>query len=649
MSELKKDNLQPTEEGGNFHKKENLGGNVNLTAEGGNTTEYLDEIHQENAEDAEDFENSKRHEIPMLNYEAMPLEALSKEFKRLLHTEKVQAIKKHAEAIRQEFDKKYEELLEEKKEEYIADGGEEYDFKYESPIHRTFYGLFNEYREKRNNYHKELEKIHKENLKERQEIIEEIKKLINVEEDINTTFKTFQQLQERWRKAGPVSRKDYDVLWGNYHHHVENFYDFIDLSRDLRDIDFKRNLEEKLKIIEKAEALCKEDVDALKAFRELQILHKVWKEEIGPVAREYREEVWQRFSEATKNIHKKRQYYFDNLDKVYEQNAVKRAEIIAKIKEIADKEITSHNGWQKGIKEVDALREAFLNIGKVPARLTDEIWDKFKESVRSFNRKKNNYYKNLKKEQQENLEKKLALLEIAKANKNSRDWDAVTPVMKKIQEDWKEIGNVPKKNADKIWKEFRKACNEYFDELHKAIKSSQNEEYAALDKKKEFLDKIKEHKLTQDKEKEIEILQGFVSQWNDLGKVPHAKRGIDTKFYKVIDAFYKKLDFDKQEIELIKYNNKLEKLASEDDENSLNQEMFFVRRRIDELKLEILQLENNLQFFNNIDESNPLFREVIKSLNNQKENLETWTAKLRELKNLQHTQTGEVEEESKEG
>ncbi|WP_232780510.1 DUF349 domain-containing protein [Capnocytophaga cynodegmi] len=646
MSELKKDNLQPTEKGEIFYEKENLEENVNSTTGG---TEYLDEIHQENAEDAEDFENSKRHEIPLLNYEAMSLEALSKEFKRLLHTEKVQAIKKHAEAIRQEFDKKYEELLEEKKEEYLADGGEEYDFKYESPIHRTFYVLFNEYREKRNNYHKELEKIHKENLIERQEIIEEIKNLINVEENINTTFKTFQQLQERWRKAGAVSRKDYDVLWGNYHHHVENFYDFIDLSRDLRDIDFKRNLEEKLKIIEKAEALCKEDVDAMKAFRELQILHKIWKEDIGPVAREYREEVWQRFSEATKNIHKKRQYYFDNLDKVYEQNAVKRTEIIEKIKEIANKDISSHNAWQKGIKEIDALREEFLSVGKVPAHLTDEVWTKFKESVRLFNRKKNNYYKKLKREQQENLEKKLALLEIAKANKNSRDWEAVTPVMKKIQEEWKEIGNVPKKNADKIWKEFRKACNEYFDELHKAIKHNQNEEYVALDKKKEFLDKIKEHKLTKDRENEIEILQGFVSQWNELGKVSQSKRGIDTKFNKVIDAFYKKLDFDKQEIELIKYNNKLEKLANEDDENSINQEMFFVRRRIDELKLEILQLENNLQFFSNVDESNPLFREVIKNINNQKENLETWAAKLRELKNLQHTQTEEVEEENKEG
>ena len=635
MSELMKDNLHFADDNGASSKNQNLEEHIEIVKDGKEAGHIMDEIHQENAEDAEDLENSKRHEIPFLNYEAMSLEALTKEFKKLLRTEKIQAIKKHTEAIRQEFDKKYEQLLEEKKEEYITEGGEDYDFRYESPVHKEFYSLLSEYREKRNDYHKNLEKVHKENLKERQEIIEEIKNLINVEENINTTFKYFQQLQERWRKAGAVSRKDYDVLWGNYHHHVENFYDFIDLSRDLRDIDFKRNLEEKLKIIEKAEALINEDVDALKAFRELQLLHKVWKEDIGPVAREYREEIWQRFSDVTKAIHEKRQYYFDNLDKVYEENAIKKNLIIKEISDIANKGISSHGGWQKGIREVEALREAFLNLGKVPARLADEIWGNFKEAVRSFNRKKNSYYKNLKKEQQENLEKKLALLEIAKANKDSKDWEAVTPVMKKIQEDWKEIGNIPKKNADKLWKEFRRACNEYFDEMHKAVKSNQNKEYEALDKKKELLDKVKEYKLSQDRDKEIEVLQDFVSQWNSLGRVPLTKKGIDTKFHKIIDAFYKKLDFDKQEIELIKYNNKLERLASDDNENSLNQEMIFVRRKIDELKSEILQLENNLQFFSNVNEKNPLVREVIKNINNQKENLNTWIAKLKELKNLQ--------------
>lgn len=616
---------------------------VNVTHNSDATQHILNEINRENAEDAEDLDNKKRHEIPMLHYEAMSLDALKQEFKKLLHTEKVQAIKKHVDAIKNEFDKKYEELLEEKKEEYIADGGEEYDFKYEHPLHREFYTLINEYRDKRNQYYKDLEVVHQENLIKRREIIEEIKNLINVEENINTTFKHFQQLQDRWRKAGAVSHSEYNDLWNNYYHHVENFYDFIDLSRDLRDIDFKRNLEEKQKIVEKAEALAESDVDPIKAFHELQLLHKVWKEDIGPVAREYREEIWHRFSNATKAVHEKRQYYFDNLDKMYEANAVKKNEIIEKLKTVAERKITTHGAWQKGIKEVENLREQFLNTGRVPNTLTEEIWHKFKEVVREFNRKKNSYYKNLKKEQQENLEKKLALLEIAKNNKDSQDWEAVTPVMKKIQEDWKAIGNVPKKNTDKIWKEFRKACNDYFDQYHKAVRNNQNKEFEALEKKKEFLDKIKEYQLGDNREKELETLQGFVEQWDSFGKVPHAKKGIDLKFHKIIDSFYKKLDFDKQEIELIKYNNKLERLANDDNEDLLTNEMMFVRRKIDEIKAEVLQLENNLQFFSNVDDKNPLVRDVIRNINHQKETLETWKAKLRELRTLQNAQSKEEE------
>lgn len=645
MSEEKMDNLQNADGNENLQEnnpieeaKKEATPKVNE-----DTKAILNEIDQENAEDAEDTENTKRHEIPVEDYEAMSLDGLVGELKKLLHNEKIQAIKKHTDAIRYEFDKKYADLLEEKKEEFLADGGNEIDFKYNVPTRKVFYDLYNEYRDKRNQYYKELEDTLQANLARRQDIIEEIKGLINTEEDINTTFKMFKQLQEQWFKAGPVPRNHYNDLWQNYHHHVENFYDFLDLNRDLRDMDFKHNLEEKLKIVEKAESLAKEN-DVAKAFRELQILHKVWKEDIGPVARENREEIWHRFSEATKTIHEKRQSYLQNLDKIYEQNVAVKSEIIEKIKSVSNKDIQLHNGWQRAIKEVETLREAFFNAGKVPAHLSDEVWHKFKESVRSFNRKKNLFYKNLKKDQQENLEKKLALIEIAKANQDNEDWEATTPVMKKIQEDWKHIGHVPRKYSDKIWKDFKKACNHYFGRMHKVEKSGQSAEYEALDKKKNFLDSLKEYTLSGNKEKDMETLQQFTEQWSAIGRVPFSKRNIDAKFNKIIDAIYKKLDLDKQEIELLRYNNKLERLANDDNDNSLNHEMIFVRRKIDEVKSEVLQLENNLQFFSNVDESNPLVRDVIKNINNHKDNLKTWKAKLRELRSLQASQNQEDDE-----
>ena len=590
-------------------------------------------------------EDNRLEDASLVNYEAMSLSELTKELKELLQTEKTQAIKKQVDAIRYEFDKKYDALVEEKKEEFIADGGELYNFSYEIPVYREFYTAFNDYREKRNQYYKEIEKTYKENLAKRREIIEELKSLLNAEEHLGTTFKQFQQLQERWRKAGAVSNADYEDLWNTYHHHVENFYDFIHLSKDLRDIDFKRNLEEKLKIIERAEALAQDDVDALIASRELQVLHRVWKEEIGPVDKEHRESIWQRFSELTKKIHDKRQYYLKNLDKIYEENAVKKQGIIERIKKLGEKEPTTHSAWKQLSKQVEDLRQLFLNVGKVPLQQADEVWKSFNIALRAFNKKKNQFYKTLKKEQQENLTKKLALLEIAKANQNSTDWETTTELMKNIQREWKEIGSVPLRNTEKIWKEFKRACDTYFSRFAETIQHSKNKESDALEQKKAFLDKLKEYQLGTDRDKEIATLQNFVNEWNAIGNTHHSKRTIDIKFHKIIDALYKKLNFDKQEIELIKYNNKLERLINDDNENSLNNEVIFVRRRIDELKSEILQLENNLAFFGNIDEKNPLVRDVIKNINNQKEALKTWENKLRELKHLQKTQLAEASEE----
>ncbi|WP_314288051.1 DUF349 domain-containing protein [Capnocytophaga sputigena] len=594
------------------------------------------------------IEDNRLEEASFVNYEAMSLSELTKELKELLLTEKTQATKKQVDAIRYEFDKKYDALVEEKREEFIADGGEPHNFSYEIPIYKEFYTAFNNYREKRNQYYKEMEKTHKENLAKRREIIEELKNLINTEEHIGTTFKQFQQLQERWRKAGAVSNADYEDLWNTYHHHVENFYDYIHLSKDLRDIDFKRNLEEKLKIIQRAEALAQDDVDALLASRELQVLHRIWKEEIGPVDKEYRESIWQRFSELTKKIHDKRQYYLKNLDKIYEENAVKKQSIIDRIKKIGEKEPTTHNAWKQLSKQVEELRQNFLNVGKVPLQQADEVWKNFNVALRSFNKKKNQFYKILKKEQQENLTKKLALVEIAKANQNSTDWETTTELMKNIQKEWKEIGSVPLRNTEKIWKEFKKACDTYFAHFAEAIQHSKNKENNALEQKKTFLDKLKEYQLSTDRDKEIETLQNFVNEWNALGATHHSKRTIDIKFHKIIDALYKKLNFDKQEIEIIKYNNKLERLINDDNENSLNNEVIFVKRRIEELKSEVLRLENNLAFFGNIDEKNPLVRDVIKNINNQKEALKTWENKLRELKHLQKTQLVETAEENTE-
>lgn len=599
------------------------------------TTEDHDahnEIDQSNAEDAEDEGNKDRHDIPLLDYHAMNMEKLVEELDKLVSKQRVQAIKTHVEQIKSEFDLKYQDLYEQKRDDFVEDGGHETDFSYTSPTKKKFNEVYSTYREKRNQYYKNLEERLHSNLEIRQQIIEELKGLINVEENINDTYKHFKNLQERWRNAGPIPRVQYNDIWRTYHHHVERFYDFLDLNRELRDLDFKKNLEEKLKIIEQAEALA-EIPDANKAFRELQLLHKVWKEDLGPVDREHREEIWNRFSAATKSIHQKRQDYFKNQDEIHEANLVAKNQIIEKIKGVTEKPANNHGGWQKQIKQIEALREEFFNAGRVPYKDNEKTWSAFKDAVRQFNRNKNGFYKNLKKEQHTNLEKKMELVKIAQEHKDSEDYDQTTPLMKKIQADWKKIGHIPRKYSDKVWNEFKAACNYYFDRLHERKNEHQKDELEAYDKKKDFMDSLKAYQLSGDKEKDLEQIKSFISEWKSLGRVPQNKKSIEGKFNKVLDALFKKLDLGKKKSELIKYGNKVDQLANSENENLIQNERIFIRRKIDEVKSEIRQLENNLQFIN-ANDNNPIVMEVRKNIDKQREDLELWKAKLGKLKTI---------------
>ncbi|TAI49338.1 DUF349 domain-containing protein [Flagellimonas allohymeniacidonis] len=607
----------------------------------------LEEIDESNAEDAEDVENEKRHHIPMLDYHGMSLENLVGELQRLVKNEKVQAIHKHISAIKYEFDQKFQAFLEHKKEEFVAHGGNEIDFRYNSVAKRQFNEVFGEYREKRDHYYKELEQNLKNNLQKRLEIIDELKGLVNVEEDINTTYKNFKDLQERWRNAGPIPRNNYNDVWRTYHHHMEIFYDFLHLNRELRDLDFKHNLEEKLKLVERAESLVNEP-DLSKAFRELQTLHKIWKEDIGPVAKEQREEVWEKFSNATKALHEKRQDHFQELEKVYEKNLEKKQEIIASIAQIGNNVSNNHRALQQQIKEIEELRESFFKAGKVPLKLNEQTWSDFKEAVRTFNRNKNAFYKNQKKEQHLNLEKKKALLALALSLKDSEDWDTATPEMKRIQSEWKKIGHVPRKYSDKIWNEFKTACNHYFNRLHAEKNAGQQEEYKNLEAKSACLDRLKSFQLSGDKEKDMKALKGFLADWKKHGRVPYNKRHLNGKFNKIIDALFKKIGVSQQESELIKYGDKMQQLAKGDDDRALQNERTFIRRKIEESKSEIRQLENNLQFFSNSSGDNPLVKEVVENIDRHKKALETWKTKLIKLKVMANNRNKQEEASSEE-
>ncbi|WP_298533385.1 DUF349 domain-containing protein [uncultured Algibacter sp.] len=595
--------------------------------------EVINEIEESNAEDAEDEGNKDRHKIEVKDYDTMSLEALAIELERLLKSEKIQAIRSHVNSINTEFKLKFQALIDEKKEEFVSTGGNEIDFYYSSPVQKRFKEAYKSYRTKLNEHYQSLEKNLKQNLTDKLEIIEELKGLINVEENINTTYKHFKELQERWRTTGPIPRDKYNNAWNSYHHHVELFYDFLHLNRDLRDLDFKHNLEKKLLIIERAEELAQDD-NVLRSFRELQELHKMWKEELGPVGKAHREEIWERFKAATKIINDKRHLYYQEIDKVYEKNLETKLEIIAGIEAIGAQESGSHGSWQKKIKQIETLRDSFFNAGKVPIKVNEATWAKFKDAVRNFNRQKNAFYKGLKKDQYKNLQQKLELIKIAEDNKESEDFETVTPLMKKIQSDWKKIGHVPRRDSDKIWKQFKGACNYYFDRIHAKRNAASKEQVEAYTKKNEFLGGLKDLKLPEDKAEGVDLVKAKIKEWQAFGRVPNDKRYIDGKFQKSIDGLLTKLKIDKTEAEMIKYENKLDGLHDSNDTRNLDNERNFIRKKIDEAKGQINQLENNLQFFTNVDEDNPLVKEVHKNIAEHKGALEVWKAKLQKIKNL---------------
>ncbi len=599
-------------------------------AEGVAKTE--EEEEEEVASSDEEHESTSEEEEEK-DYHSLSKEELISELQKLLKEGKVQHIKNSVEEIKTEFNAKFAEELEHKKEEFLAGGGNIIDFHYTTPLKKQFNSLYFDYKEKRNNYYQNLQKDLQANYKKREELIEELKGLLNAEENINSTYKHFKEIQERWHTAGAIPRDKYNTIWNTYRHHVENFYDFLHLNREFRDLDFKHNLEQKLKLIGRAEELAQQE-DLGKAFRELQMLHKMWKEDVGPVAKEFREEVWEKFSAATKVIHDKRQGYLKEQEVKLEENFHLKNEIVAKINEVTQQTQASHKAWQQGIKEIQKLRDSYFEIGKVPRTKAKEIWNTFKEATRGFNREKNNFYKNQKKEQYTNLEKKLELIKIAEENKDSDDFDVVTPLMKKIQNDWKSIGHVPRKESDKIWKQFKDACNQYFNRVHAERNEANKEEMAHYETKEALLNSLDGWELSGDHKVDIETIKGKISEWKAIGRVPYNKRNIERKFNKVLDGLFGKLNLGKQETEMIRFENKLNSMVSQEDKRKLQNEEFFISKKITEVHQEIRQLENNLGFFQNAKEDNPLVQDVHKNINRQKEQLAIWKTKLQKIRSL---------------
>lgn len=595
------------------------------------TEEAVEEIEKQVAIDSEN--NEVLSELPMVDYpDTMDVEEVVTTLDKLIKENPVQIIGKHVEQLKKIFNVKFGTLLREAKTSFLAEGGDSTEFHYENPIQKEYNEVLLEYKKLRQQYYGEIEKKHQENLEQKNAIIDELKDLIE-NGNPDTMYKQFRDIQTKWRAIGPVPRENYADTWRTYHFHVERFYDLLHLSNELRDLDFKHNYEEKLKLVTRVEELAESD-DVKAAFDELQILHRLWKEEIGPVSREYREELWNRFSEATKKIHDRRHEYFEVVKGEFEDNLKKKEEILEKLEAINALEKKSHSDWQKSLKEVEKLRKQFIETGRVPRNKDREIWENFRNVNKIYNVAKNEYYKDIKKDQQENLDKKMKLVAQAESLRDSEDWENVTEVMKHIQSEWKNIGHVPKQHSDKIWNRFKEACNHYFDRLHKAQDSLDEQLMSVYLKKKNYLEALKEESEKEGFKPSLEQLKKYIAEWKELGSVPVKQRYIEGKFNKFLDPYFENLSTDKTQSIMMRYKNMIDTYLEQKETAKLNDEIQFVRKKIDSVSKEKQQMETNRLYFSNADDNNPMIRKILNEIEKLTLELEVWEAKLQYLRGI---------------
>lgn len=552
----------------------------------------------------EEPEHEEEHEEVELS-----LADVLKEMEKIINTPNAGEDFKKFNQLKEKASHYIHDEVEDKKHEYTDAGNAPENFSYEHPSQARFSALVNIFREKHDDYQKGQEEEQKKNLDHRQSIIERLKNLYTNSEPGTNLFKSIREIKEDWSNAGQVAKSEFRILNNNYFHHLNQFYQMLDLNKEFLEQEYSHNLEKRQHIIERAKQLEHEPV-IQKALNELQYLHKLWKEEAEPVAEEFREKTWEEFKEISNKIHERKSELSAAIETEQAGNLEKKNQIIADIKKLSEPaENPNHNYWQNAIRKVEDLRTEFLKTGSVPRKLSNQNWNDFKTTLRNFNTTKNTYYKSLKGSQQANLEEKLKLIQTAKDNQNNEEWDIAVPLFKKLQEDWKKIGHVPKSMTNKIWDDFRDACNAFFNNYREKSNASNDNWKENYKQKKAILEDLK---TVSNDEGSVERIEAIKTAWNNIGKVPRDKISINTEFNKTL----------REKLKLNKINEfelKEEGLS----ENQLTDKARKMKSQISDLEAEIVKLENNLAFFKNPSRENPLLKDTYNSIDEKKAHLES--------------------------
>ncbi|MGE5394342.1 MAG: DUF349 domain-containing protein [Candidatus Saccharibacteria bacterium] len=550
--------------------------------------------------------------------------------REVLKNEDVDSIKDDIDAIKIYFFRIYRANIEAQKAAFIEAGGNPEEFKAESdPVELEFRILLKQYQDLRNEHNKKIDEIKEINLQKKYEIIEEIKALINNKESINRTFHEFRELQNRWREIGLVPQAKIKDLWETYHHHVENFYDFIKINKELRDLDLKKNLESKIEICEKTEELLVEP-SIIKAFNILQKYHEQWRE-VGPVPRDKKDELWERFKAATSIINKKHQDYFESRKSDQKKNLEAKVALCEKVEEIANAPIENHREWEEKSKELIELQKVWRTIGFAPKKENNKIYERFRGATDSFFDRKREFYNQNKEEQINNLQLKTDLCVQAEALKDSTDWKKTADEFINIQKAWKEIGPVPRKYSDVIWKRFRAACDYFFENKSKHFSSIDGEQNENLRKKRELLEEVKKFSLTGDDSADLDKLKEFQRTFTEIGHVPFKEKdAIQNEFRDVINRHFDALRIDEKRRNLMKFKNKVAGNTSTgkgQNKNRFERDKYITKLK--QMESDLALLDNNIGFFANTKNAEALIGDVNQKIANTKEKIEFLKEKIR--------------------
>jgi len=515
---------------------------------------------------------------------------------KVLIGQEVDSVKDDVEIIKQLFYKRIKIEVEELKKAFMEDGGEELDFLApKDELEERFKSLLNEFRIKKASLMAQIEKDKETNLLQKQHILGQMKALVDSNDDVSVHINEFRALQQKWKSIGHVPASASTELWKQYNLYQESFWDLIKINNELREYDFKKNLELKNSLCEAAEKLVNED-DVISAFQQLQKLHEEW-HELGPVARELREQTWNRFKEASTAINKKHQSYFDDIRKVEEENYETKKVLCEAVEAFDFSEFKSYKAWDDGTKTVLAWQEEWKSIGYAPRKVNQKLFDRYRRACDAFFTAKAEFYKASKTELAQNAEKKRALCEKAEELKDSTDWKETSSKLIQLQKEWKSIGFVPKKESDELWKRFISACDYFFEQKNKSTSGQRTSEAENLIKKKELIAQITAFEKTDNPSESLSALRAIMAEWNAIGHVPFKEKDKIYKEYRdAVDKQFEVLNIDASDRRMDSFRNNLKDMSSKG-ENKLYREREKLMRTYEHLKSEIATYENNIGFF----------------------------------------------------